>query len=112
MNLLVPIYIIFTTMGLVFMKLGGDTLKLSLKPELLFSMNYKTLIGFVCYVISFVIWQKIIVTHNISSIFAITTGFIQIVVFIIGVLIFKEDIKILNIMGMLLIIGGISLIIK
>ena len=105
--LLTIIYIIFTTCGITFMKLGGDSLKLGLKDGFSFSMGWKTFVGFACYLVSFLLWQKLLVKYDLSVMVPIVTGIVQIVILIIGYTVFKESFNIVSLIGALLIIIGI-----
>ena len=105
--LLTVIYIFFTTGGITFMKLGGDSLKLGLKDGFSFSMGWKTFVGFLFYLISFLLWQKMIVKYDLSIMVPIVTGIVQIVVLLIGYIIFKEQFNIVSLIGAILIIVGI-----
>lgn len=111
MSILVIIYVFFTTLGVTLLKLGGDSLSISFKPTLSFSINYYTFFGLISYVVSFILWQKIISTNNISTIFAITTAIVQVVLLIIGIVIFKENISTLNIVGIATILIGVFILI-
>lgn len=53
------VYLICTTGGITFMKLGGDSLKLGLKDGFSLSMGWKTFIGFLLYLISFFVMAKV-----------------------------------------------------
>jgi len=107
--LLAICYIFFTTSGITFMKLGGDSLKLSLSDGFNLSMGWKTLIGFLLYIISFLLWQKLLVKYDLSILVPIITGIVQIIILIIGHFIFKESISVMSLIGVLLIIAGIVL---
>lgn len=111
MNYLLYIaYLVCTTGGITFMKLGGDSLAIEVKNKLGISMGYKTFIGFVLYIISFILWQRIISQSNISIVVPILTGIVQIIVMIIGIFLLKENISTLSIIGAIIIIVGIVLI--
>lgn len=105
--LLTIVYIFFTTGGITFMKLGGDSLKLGLKDGFSFSMGWKTFVGFLFYLISFLLWQKLLVKYDLSVMVPIVTGIIQIIILIIGYAVFKESFNILSLVGACLIIAGI-----
>ena len=108
--LLTLIYILFTTCGITFMKLGGDSLKLSLSKEFSLRMGWTTLLGFLFYIVSFLLWQKLLVKYDLSSMVPIVTGISQIIIIIIGYVIFKENVNIQNIIGAITIIVGIIII--
>jgi len=105
--LLVVIYMFFTTSGLTFMKLGGDSLKLGLKDGFSLSMGWKTFVGFSLYLVSFVLWQKLLVKYDLSVMVPIVTGIIQIIILIIGYTIFKESFNVISLIGALIIVVGI-----
>lgn len=103
-------YLICTVGGLTFLKLGSESFKFKINKELLISMNWEAFLGFALYIISFLLWQKLIGKYNITKIFPITAGIVQIAILIIGIYLFKEKVSIINIMGTLLTIMGIILI--
>lgn len=105
--ILTIVYLLFTTGGLMLMKLGGDSIAIGLKNGLSFKIGYITLLGFLCYLLSFLIWQKLLVTFDLSYIVPITTGIVQIIVLLLGLFIFKETISITGIIGIIFIIIGV-----
>ena len=105
--LLTLVYILFTTCGITFLKLGGDSLKLSLSKEFSLRMGWTTLLGFLFYIVSFLLWQKLLVKYDLSSMVPIVTGISQIIIIIIGYVIFKENVSIQSIIGAITIIVGI-----
>lgn len=105
--LLTTIYILFTTSGITFMKLGGDSLKLSFKDGFNFSMGWKTFIGFFFYLVSFLLWQKLLVKYDLSIMVPIVTGIVQIIILILGYVVFKESFNIVSLIGAIFIIVGI-----
>lgn len=105
--LLTIVYIFFTTSGITFMKLGGDSLKLGLKDGFSLSMGWKTFVGFLFYLVSFILWQRLLVKYDLSVMVPIVTGIVQIIILIIGYTVFKESFNIVSLVGALLIIVGI-----
>ena len=105
--LLTIIYIIFTTGGITFMKLGGDSLKLNLSKGFNLSMGWMTFVGFCFYLISFLLWQKLLVKYDLTIMVPIVTGIVQIVILILGYIVFKESFNIYSLIGALFIIVGI-----
>jgi len=108
--ILTGIYLIFTTAGIFLMKLGGNSLALTLKNGITFKIGYLTLCGFVCYLFSFLLWQKLLTTFDLSYIVPITTGISQIIIVCIGYFFFKEQLSGTNILGILLVIVGVVLL--
>ena len=108
--ILTIIYIIFTTLGLFLLKIGGNSLALTIKPYLEVKIGYITLLGFLCCICSFILWQKLLVTYNLTYIVPITTGIVQIIIMIVGILFFKEKINLIGILGTIVVIIGILMI--
>lgn len=107
--LLTIVYIVFTTSGLALMKLGGDSLKISLTSGPMFKMGWLTFFGFVCYLVSFLLWQRLLVKYDLSYIVPIATGIVQVIVLLMGYLIFKEKVTVFGIIGAVFVIVGIVL---
>ena len=105
--LLLIIYIIFTTGGITFMKLGGDSLKIGFNNKCLLSMSWQTFLGFLLYIVSFLLWQRLVVKYDLSIMVPIVTGIVQIIILFIGYFIFKESFNMITLIGALLIIIGI-----
>ena len=104
------VYIIFTTLGIFLMKSGGNSLALSFKGGFSFKIGFVTFSGFMAYIISFLLWQKLLTTFDLTYIVPITTGVVQLIILLMGILFFKENVSTLGILGALLVIVGIVLI--
>lgn len=89
------------------MKLGGDSLKLSFKGGFNLKMGWITFLGFMCYLISFLLWQRLIVKYELSILVPIITGISQIVIMIIGYSVFKETFNVQSLIGAIIVIIGI-----
>ena len=85
-------------------------MQISLAQGIEFKMRYMTLVGFCCYVISFLLWQKLLVTYDLSYIVPLTTGISQIIILIVGAIGFHEKINWMSIVGVLAIGIGVALI--
>lgn len=107
--LMIVMYVIFTVAGLILMKKGGNAGKISLGGgELGFSISWISLLGFICYIISFLLYTRIIMMfENLSFISPICNGIAQVMIVAASWLILKEQITGLNVGGALLIIAGI-----
>lgn len=108
--ILTLIYICFTTGGMYLMKMGGDSLSLSFRNGITFKIGFITCLGFICYLCSFLLWQKLLVTFDLTYIVPITTGICQIIILLIGTLAFKEQINLTGIIGIILVIIGVILL--
>lgn len=107
--LLTIVYLVCTTGGITFMKLGGDSMSLSLKEPVQFKIGYQTLLGFFLYLCSFLLWQRLIIKYDLSIMVPIVTGIVQVLVLIIGRVVFKESLSIISMIGAIFIISGIVL---
>ena len=83
---------------------------LSLKNGVTFKIGYVTMIGFFLYLCSFLLWQKLLSTYDLSYIVPVTAGVIQVIVLLLSSFYFKENISIINIIGTFLVIVGIVFI--
>ena len=107
---LVGIYIILAILGLVLMKYGQNTGSVSIEGgSILFSINYISLLGLISYILSFLLYTKIVVSFDLSFIVPVTAGVIQVLTLLFGIFLFKETISILSIVGVILVIVGIVL---
>lgn len=107
-NFVVIIYILLTILGLVLMKSGGNTGTISFgQGAFTFSVNFISLLGFVSYIASFLLFTNIVVKFNLSYIMPITAGIIQVLTLLSGYLIFREKVSINGIIGVSLVIVGI-----
>lgn len=112
MNIAIVIcYLASTLLGLTFFKLGADNpLVLKFSNPIEFKIGIYTLIGFLFYIVSFLLWQKVVTSYNMSYIIPITFTIVQIISVIIGVLIFKESITLMQVIGIIFMIAGILLV--
>lgn len=103
------IYLILTVGGLLLVKMGSDSITLAITNGVFnFSMGIKAILGFLCYIASFIIYTFYIVRKfDLSYIYPIITGITQILVILAGVFILKEHISVPAIIGIVMIIIGI-----
>lgn len=104
----IALYIFLYLSGLILMKLGVNTGEFVLNQgTLTFSINVISLLGLVCYILSFLVFTSIVVKFDLSYIVPLTSGVVQVLTLISGFIIFKENISIKGIIGAVLIITGI-----
>lgn len=104
------VYIACTTCGITFFKLGGDSLKLSLNDGFNFKMGWLTLLGFIFYAVSFLLWQRLLIKYDLSTMVPIITGISQIIIILVGYMLFNEKISVQGLIGAAIIIIGIIVI--
>ena len=59
------------------------------------------------YLISFILWQRLLVKYDLSTMVPIVTGISQIIIITIGYTIFKESFSVQSLIGALIIVIGI-----
>ena len=90
------------------MKLGGNPGSLMLKDgTLTLGMSVISGIGFICYLASFLLFTRIVVMFDLSYIFPICTGIVQVTTLIASAVVFKENISMQAAIGASIIIIGI-----
>lgn len=107
--LMIVIYIAFTVSGLILMKKGGNAGKIGIgSGEFSFSISWISALGFICYIISFLLFTRIIMMfENVSYISPICNGIAQVMIMVASWLILKERLTGLSIGGAALVIIGV-----
>lgn len=102
-------YLIFTVSGLILMKKGGNAGKISMgSGEFAFSISWISALGFICYIISFLIFTRIIMMfENVSYISPICNGIAQACIIISSIIFLKEKASGTTLGGAALIIAGV-----
>jgi multidrug transporter EmrE-like cation transporter len=104
-------YLFSTVIGLIFIKLGGDSFDFSINNFVTkFSISWKSLVGLFFYFISFLLWTIIIPKYDLSFIMPVVIGMVQVLTLIAAFTIFNESISSTNLIGILLVIVGIVLV--
>lgn len=107
---LISMYIILTISGLILMKYGQNTGSIAIEQgSILFSINWISFLGLVSYILSFLLYTKIVVKFDLSFIIPVTAGIVQVLTLVFGIVLFKESITLLSIIGVALVIIGIVL---
>ena len=102
------IYLIATTSGMALIKLGGSSTSLAIKGgNFAMSMSFISILGYLLYIISFLLWTKILTMFDLSYIVPITTGISQIIILLIAFGVFHENISTMGIIGIVITICGV-----
>ncbi len=105
---LIVVYLVLTVAGLVFMKLGGNPGSLAVKDgTITLGMSVVSGIGFICYLCSFLLFTRIVVMFDLSYIYPIVTGIVQILTLVASAVVFKENMSMQSVIGAVIIIVGI-----
>lgn len=110
--LIIGIYLMLSSGGLVLIKLGADTVNLGISKGVFnCSISLISILGLICYIGSFLIFTFVLVKKfDLTYIMPIVTGISQILVIIAGLLVFKEHITKYGIIGIVLVILGIIML--
>ena len=102
-------YLIFTVSGLILMKKGGNAGSITnSNGEFGFSISWISALGFICYIISFLLFTRIIMMfENVSYISPICNGIAQACIVIASIIFLKEKFSGATIGGAALIIAGV-----
>lgn len=115
MNIIfIVLYVIFAVTGSTLLKYGGleHVKSLFTVPFVNMNVSWVTLIGFICYGISFLLYTVLLNKFDLSFISPLTVALVYILLMITAFVIFKEPITPTKIIGCSLILVGILLMIK
>lgn len=101
------VYIFFTISGLILIKLGGVQQLTISSGNILLKLDIKTLLGILCYLVSFIVYVLLISKFQLSYIMPLTTGLVYIFVLITSVIFLNEKIDISQWVGAGVILIGI-----
>lgn len=110
----IVLYVIFAVTGSTLIKYGGleQVKTLFTVPFVNISVSWVTLIGFICYGTSFLLYTILLNKFDLSFISPLTVALVYILLMITAFVIFKEPITTTKIIGCSLILIGILLMIK
>lgn len=111
--LLFIVYVILSSSGIILFKLGSTDLSIKMVNSNL-NMNFPTLsiLGLLCYLVSFVLWMIIITKSDVSFIVPLGLGLTNVLILLGSTVVLKEEINLYGIVGIILILGGTILINK
>lgn len=107
-------YVIFAVSGSTLLKYGGleHIKKIITIPFVDMNVSIITIIGFICYGISFLLYTVLLNKFNLSFISPLTVAIVYILLMITAFVVFKEPINAYKIAGCALILIGILVMIK
>jgi drug/metabolite transporter (DMT)-like permease len=105
-------FFIFTCAGMVFIKLGGQPSHHTFftVPVIDFKLSAISLIGFLLYGLSFVLYSSLLTKYDLTFLNPVTIGITAILIFFCGTIFFNESVTIAKIVGLTLILSGVLLI--
>lgn len=107
------VYVILSSSGIILFKLGSAELSIKMISNQL-NMNFPmmSILGLVCYLISFILWMIIISKSDVSFIVPLGLGLTNVLILVGSMVVLKEEINLYGIIGIVLILGGTILINK
>lgn len=110
----IVLYVIFAVVGSTFLKYGGleQVKSLFTIPFINMNVSWITIVGFVCYGISFLLYTVLLNKFALSFISPLTVSLVYIFLMITAFVVFKEPVTPQKIVGSSLILCGILMIIS
>lgn len=102
------LYVILSSSGIILFKLGSTAVEFTLTDKIVgFNMSYTSLLGLLCYLISFVLWMVIIGKNDVSYIVPIGLAATNVTIMLGATFFLGEAFSLYKIIGLGLILGGI-----
>jgi small multidrug resistance pump len=111
-NILLIIYALVSTSGLVLLKIGSSAgAPISLDDgKLSFNLGLYAISGILLYGLSFVLYTYMISKNDLGYIIPVSTALVYIGIFLASFFIFKEAFTAMKVVGICLILGGVILL--
>lgn len=109
--IIIAIYVLCSVFGLVLFKLGSvEALTLEATRSFFsFKISWFSVLGLILYIISFLIYMGLVSKNNLSYLLPVVTGAVYLLTMLSSVLIFKESIHYVQLIGSALILLGLVL---
>ena len=105
------IYVVAFTTGMFLIKAGGRVTSMGLvNRSLQLCLDWRTILGILCYICSFLIYISIISKAQLSYIYPMITALANTATVLGGVFLFGEKILPIGILGIVLILVGVILL--
>lgn len=111
-KLLIAVYLVLTVSGVTLVKIGshGSPLLSKTGDKFIWNLGPLVLLGLFAYGLSFLLFMWLISRFQLSYLIPVTAALVQILVFIVAVIIFKESITLMKMLAFALIVVGVVLI--
>jgi drug/metabolite transporter (DMT)-like permease len=104
------LYLLISTGGLTLIKLGSAGNAFSLDGAISLRLNYRFLIGFFMYIVSFLMFTVILSRMNLSLFSPLAGGMAMVLNVVVGVLILEEKLSVQQLVGVVIVIVGVFII--
>lgn len=111
-NIALIMYVLATSLGLIFVKLGtSDGLPVKLVDgRLSFNINFYVVSGIVLYAASFLLYIYLISRNDLGYIIPVTTALVYTLIFLGSFFIFHESFTVVKVAAIALIMAGVILL--
>lgn len=111
-KLLIAIYLVLTVSGLTLVKLGSDGSPLLSKSgdKLIWNIGPVVFLGLIAYGMSFLLFMWLVSQYQLSILIPLTTALVQLMIFVIAVTVFKEQLTLIKIVALALIVVGVVIL--
>lgn len=109
---LIVLYVIFAVGGSTLIKYGGlsKVASLFVIPIVHVSISLVSLLGILCYGLSFILYILLLNKFELSFISPVTIGIVYVLLMVTAVVVFSEQFTLAKIIGCTLILAGIMLV--
>lgn len=111
-KIILALYVIATSSGLIFIKLGtGEGLPIKIDGgKLQLHFNFFALVGILLYGASFALYIYLISKNDLGYIIPLTTALVYIVIFFASYILFHEVFTVMKVFGISLIVIGLIIL--
>lgn len=101
-------YIVLSSLGLLFIKLGGSGTNFLVQTNIVsLNISYKLILGLIFYICSFLLYVWVVQKKNLSIIVPLSAGIGNVVSVLLGILVLKEKLSSFGLIGVTLVIIGV-----
>jgi len=105
------IYLLLNATGLLLIKLGTETSTFAIENSIFnLQLSFRLICGFILYVFSFLLSVFLISRIKLTVFYPTSIGVLLVITSILGLLVFKENLGVAQIIGMVLILAGVIII--
>ncbi len=107
--ILCAIYVLFSVSGLLIIKIAStaESTKSFVVPLLNFKVSWLSILGIICYGISFCLYLGVVSNFNIGFIIPLLGGVVNVLILLASTFILREGLGLKSIIGALIIVVGI-----
>lgn len=108
----IAIYLALTVSGLTLVKLGsqGSPLLSKIGDKFAWNLGPLVILGLIAYGLSFLLFMWLVSRFQLSFLIPLTAALVQISIFIVGIILFKESLTLIKFIAFVLIVVGVVLL--